>query len=480
MLDSIVKNVGTPYTLFFGRKLYQTFMDSYTLVDHNVRRKMDEMLKTWKEPVPGSMDSRPVFPPDVVRPIENALIKARTSALQAQQHISSRPPRPGPGQPYRETPTPPGMRPGLGPPPNYQQQPAPTNGRPGEQPQVLQPYPSHQVCYRSTRCLSRPDANDCLQTQPFPAAHSAPPPQLTNSTPAPFPPPAGLPLGMTSPPGAPAPISIESLNNDIASLIVATKADFAQSPYDASIQTRLKALLDLQGILQRQNLPQDQLVLIKDQVASLAVNMRPAAAAAAPSTAHGAIQTLPHHRPTPPPQSMGAAAAPPPAVAAQAPVTIDALLGQGALAALLARQSAAPQAPAPSPSPAFAGVAIRSPPPAQRAEPMAPLSATTRAAQPPDPMSLLGRLRQAGILPTTSASVPTTMPGLPLPPPPPPPAAGGPLPANLPPIIASMLAAQRAATTPGAGGPGVGVGGSRGPLDVMSGATLNVAALKQP
>jgi pre-mRNA cleavage complex 2 protein Pcf11 len=114
VLDSIIKNVGTPYTLFFARKLYQTFMESYASVDGNVRRKMDEMLKTWKEPVPGSLDTRPVFPPDVVRPIENALIKARTSALQAQQERMQQQNflgRPRPAAPYRETPTPPGMRP---------------------------------------------------------------------------------------------------------------------------------------------------------------------------------------------------------------------------------------------------------------------------------------------------------------------------------------------------------------------------------
>ena len=57
-------------------------MAAYALVDQPVRRKMDEMLKTWKEPVPGSMDTRPVFPPEVTRPIENALIRAKTSYLQ--------------------------------------------------------------------------------------------------------------------------------------------------------------------------------------------------------------------------------------------------------------------------------------------------------------------------------------------------------------------------------------------------------------
>ena len=85
VVDSIVKNVGTPYTLFLGRNMYQTFMNAYTLVDSQTRRKLDEMLKTWKEPVPGSLDTRPVFPPEITRSIESALIKARTAALQQQQ-----------------------------------------------------------------------------------------------------------------------------------------------------------------------------------------------------------------------------------------------------------------------------------------------------------------------------------------------------------------------------------------------------------
>lgn len=115
MLDSVVKNVGTPYTIFFGRQLFGTFMEAYALVDQNVRRKMEEMLKTWKEPVPGSIDSRPVFPVDVTRPIETALIKHRTSAIQAQQENSRREQflgrvRGTPGPPYRNTPTPPNMR----------------------------------------------------------------------------------------------------------------------------------------------------------------------------------------------------------------------------------------------------------------------------------------------------------------------------------------------------------------------------------
>lgn len=85
VLDSIVKNVGTPYTIYLGRNLYSTFMGAYTLVDAQTRKNMEGMLKTWKEPVPGSIDPRPVFPPDVTRGIENALIQARTAAVKQQQ-----------------------------------------------------------------------------------------------------------------------------------------------------------------------------------------------------------------------------------------------------------------------------------------------------------------------------------------------------------------------------------------------------------
>jgi len=60
-------------------------MDAYTLVDQPIRKKLEEMLHTWKQPVPGSSSSAPVFPSEVTRKIEAALIKARTAAVQLQQ-----------------------------------------------------------------------------------------------------------------------------------------------------------------------------------------------------------------------------------------------------------------------------------------------------------------------------------------------------------------------------------------------------------
>jgi pre-mRNA cleavage complex 2 protein Pcf11 len=147
VLDSVVKNVGTPYTLFFGRNLYSTFMEAYVLVDNNIRRKMEEMLKTWKEPVPGSMDTRPVFPIEITRPIENALIKARTSALQANQEYARNQQqilncgRPGMAAvPYRDTPTPPNVlrqpQYPTGYPPNYTQYPTAQSIQPHTAPQA--------------------------------------------------------------------------------------------------------------------------------------------------------------------------------------------------------------------------------------------------------------------------------------------------------------------------------------------------------
>ena len=60
-------------------------MDAYTLVDPYIRRKFEELLSTWKEPPPTGVTSAPVFPVEMTRRIENALLKAKTLALQLEQ-----------------------------------------------------------------------------------------------------------------------------------------------------------------------------------------------------------------------------------------------------------------------------------------------------------------------------------------------------------------------------------------------------------
>lgn len=80
-----MKNVGTPFTIYLAPNLYRTFMEAYSLVNSETRKKMADMLVTWVEPIPGSVENRPVFPKATTKPIENALIKAKTVFLQQEQ-----------------------------------------------------------------------------------------------------------------------------------------------------------------------------------------------------------------------------------------------------------------------------------------------------------------------------------------------------------------------------------------------------------
>lgn len=253
--------------------------------------------------------------------------------------------------------------------------------------------------------------------------------------------------------------------NEIEQLIVAARAELGRSPYDSSIQTELKALLDLQTVLKARGtmLSQEQLVPVKTQVATLAVKYRA-------SNAHQTVTPTPpihappfhapmQHPPQPiapvapvPPPAPAPAAAPAAAAATPAAVSLDALLGKGALAALLNRRSVTPQAPAPHLPPAPVA-ALRSPTP-QKVEP--------RKSATPDPLALLGALRGAGLIPPpphpASSTTPsgTTPVNKSLAPPPAPygpsatAAAGGvpPVPMNLASILASARSLAAASALP--------------------------------
>lgn len=242
------------------------------------------------------------------------------------------------------------------------------------------------------------------------------------------------------------------MSKDIQNLIVATKAEFSHNPHDASVQNRLRALLDLQGIVQSTSLPPDQLELIKNKVTELAaVNMRGLSAQNSTPTP----ATVPPQAPPAPPVAV--TPSPAPVVPAPGSVTLDSLLGPGALAALMARQSATPQNATPTPTPPYANVAIRSPPPTHIEPPKpaaapAPSPAPAAPAQAPNPLALLDQLRLAGMLPAATPPAPPVAP---------PPASI--LPAN----IASILASTKAAA-----------GLMR--FDIAPGRGVNGAALKQP
>ncbi|KAL2863581.1 putative mRNA cleavage factor complex component Pcf11 [Aspergillus lucknowensis] len=324
VVDSIVKNVGTPYTLFLGRNMYQTFMNAYTLVDSQTRRKLDEMLKTWKEPVPGSLDTRPVFPPDITRSIENALIKARTAALQQQQVR-------GQQEVYNRS--------RVGTPPGWATTPTAPQNAPRFPPPTSQPPQG-----RSGPVNGYPPTGDAIPVR------STPTPQLQQE------------------------VDISSLNRDIDGLISAARNEFANNPLDPSVQQRLKALLDLQGIMQLQQLTQEQLKLVRDQVSALA-----------PKSTIPASQPTSSHIPV---TSNPTIATPPVTQPFSQP--LQQLLNPGTLAELI-KATATRQHPTP-------------PPQVPSVLPQMPIHSSAPQAPTPTPENpLIAALRAKGLLPAASA-----------------------------------------------------------------------------
>ncbi|PGH06339.1 hypothetical protein AJ80_08173 [Polytolypa hystricis UAMH7299] len=346
VVDSIVKNVGSPYTLFIGRNLYQTFMNAYTLVDSQTRKKLDEMLKTWKEPVPGSLDTRPVFPAEVTRNIENALIKARTAALQQQQQQQAR-----------------------------NQQDILRRGRGVSTPPGTYSTPTPPQA--SSRYPPSGSSNLPPNGQPYANSYSSRYPQ--NAPQYPNVPQQATPYGQPNQES----VDLGALHRDIEKLISNAQTDFASNPLDPSIQQRLKALLDLQTILQQQKLPQDQLKLIRDQVSQLSSAPRPISRP--PSTLPPAA--LPFQSQTPQPN-------------------LQALLNPNTLAGLIKatanQQSRTP--PPPQVTTFTQSLATSTPPPSI---PAATAPVTTES-------PLIASLRARGLLPPISSTSSTpTPPSLP-------------------------------------------------------------------
>ena len=355
-------------------------MNAYSLVNSQIRKKLDEMLKTWKEPVPGSLETRPVFPVETTRPIENALIKARTVAVQQQQQqargqleMFNRGRSTGtPNASFRDTPTPPQ---------NNARYPLPNP------PAFVQQYPSHlagapnghyQVCFLSVHLYYV--HTDFLNKMLRPPASHYPQYLSPQPTPSQFQPPFQQPASFQQPPQ---PDNIDSLHRDIEDLIRIARAEFATNPYDTAIQTRLKALLDLQSILKSQQLPPDQIELIRDQVAQLSPTSRPSSVAPPP---------------TAPPPVLAAVPAPPPPQnpTVQQPPDLQALLSSNAFADLLASAARAQQT---STAPPNATIPLRQPQASTPQPPNPPINAPTGGGN-----SLLAQLRANGLLPPAGST----------------------------------------------------------------------------
>ncbi|KAL9614124.1 MAG: hypothetical protein Q9167_001409 [Letrouitia subvulpina] len=369
VLDSIAKNIGSPYTHFFAQNLYRTFMNAYSLLEPKWRKKLEEMLKTWKEPVPGSVDSKPVFSPENLRPIETALIRFRTiDAKQQQQQQQQRPhpdivnqlrqsTTPALSQ-WRSTPTPPQSNNNYPPPLQGHQQPSGQNGfqQHPSYPQYQYPQPQHQ---------------------PASSAYHPPYQQQFQAT------------NYVQPP---APQDLDSLLRDIESLVSKARNEFVASPYDTSVQNRLKALLDLQTILRSQQLPPDQMQAVRNQVTQLSQTPNPIAHTPMPAAVQAPINSP---APVATPTSYTA-----PPQTPQPPVDLNALLNSNNLTDLLASVAKAKERSS-TPSVPVMGV---HPPTQPTSVSQAPVNSVPAPSS--DTTSLLASLRAAGILtPNTGMTI---------------------------------------------------------------------------
>lgn len=204
----------------------------------------------------------------------------------------------------------------------------------------------------------------------------------------------------TPPPAQRTDVDLDALNRDLESLVASARTDFANNPFNTVSQQRLKALLDLQSILQRQQLTQDQLKLVRGQVSALA--------ASSPSPA---AQNPPPNAPAPASASAAGPLAAPPAAVSTPPTQtasqpLQQLLNPGTLAELI-KATAGRQQPTPPPQ-----IPSTLPP-----IPQIPQARNT--VQPAAENPLIVALRSRGLLPPASAppslasGTPPNMGGLP-------------------------------------------------------------------
>lgn len=88
-LDSICKNAGSPYTIFFSKNLFKLYKKTYLIVNNQVRTKLINLFKSWLQPTKST--GEPVFDTTTLNVIESFLVKA--SALH-QKNFESKLPTP--------------------------------------------------------------------------------------------------------------------------------------------------------------------------------------------------------------------------------------------------------------------------------------------------------------------------------------------------------------------------------------------------
>lgn len=368
VLDSIAKNVGTPYTVYFGLNLFHTYMNTFASVDNNVRRKLDEMRKTWSQPVPGSQSTYPVFQKTVTSKIDEAMENwARKQFPNRNPQMTARGPMaPIQSQPYRNTPTPPQRQTPVYPNSSGYQQYPNVNGA------------NHMI--NNTQNYA-PGLNNNLQ---MPTQYSQPPAPI--STPQPYMPPQqpvpqqNFQYGQPSyPTPVPTTVDLDALNRDIDDLIVDAKIGSYSNPMDRASQHKLASLQSLKEIVDSGTLSQHDLADVRKSISEQ-------------------LAARSNHRPTPPPvptpqPTLSYPYQQPPVQAAPPPSSTPSFLNSASLAELLRATAPPPNQPTP---------------PQVHATPVLPSFAPQQPFQPPPPAenALIAQLRASGLLPATPT--PTT------------------------------------------------------------------------
>lgn len=214
-------------------------MDAYLVMDQATRKNMEGLLKTWKMPVPESMDPRPVFSAEVTQDIENALAKFHAAQQQVRPQHALPPRPPSLSVAWRGTSTPP--------------QNGPRYAAPND-PRARPVSPSSQdACHRVLT----------VRLQSYPPASQYGTPTHASTPPVPYTQPQQPASPMSS-------IDLAGLKAEVTQLITTTQNTFAHNPADAALRTKLSALLSLKQILDTQTLPPQQLEAVRQQIRALA------------------------------------------------------------------------------------------------------------------------------------------------------------------------------------------------------------------
>ena len=255
-------------------------MYAYSQVDTQTRRKLEELLKTWREPIQNSLSTTPVFPISSTQPIVDTLNRYRTSTPQlgrGPQSFAS-------NSPYQGTSTPPQTS-------TNTSQSGHENVRPfvhsigtsafASQPPYQHTPMNHQASSslaRDARCDLATDLLKYLGPSPAFAPPSHTPlklstqepvftPQASNTSLPHHPPSAALrPPSASGRSMAAGTIDMENLHEGIDDLTTDAKIECATHPMDQSARTKLASLQSLKEIIEGGAVSEKDLLDIRDSI----------------------------------------------------------------------------------------------------------------------------------------------------------------------------------------------------------------------